>query len=67
MSRIIWCCIPVTLFTVGLIAVIYYTMESARWVDYWPGVFPGCIALGFLLIWCTRLSRAIRAYKSEQL
>jgi hypothetical protein len=60
MRRILWCCLAVAVFTGFLVYIIRCAIESAPITGWWPGISCGCIALGFLGLWVTRLVLAIR-------
>lgn len=64
MRRIVCCCVAIAIFAGFLIHIIRCAIESAPITGWWPGIFCGCIAVGFLGIWVTRLVLAIQSWRA---
>ena len=62
MGRIIWCCFPVAIFTVGWVYVLIRGIRDLQYIGF-LFMFPLSCASGFLLIWIARLASAVVDYR----
>jgi hypothetical protein len=80
MKRIIWCCVPVSIFSVLLAHTVRFAVDTWKFANHlnatmppqyqdhvlqWAGVWVSFLSFGFLSIWVARLSLAVYEWRTR--
>jgi hypothetical protein len=66
MGRIIWCSMPVVIFSFFLAYGVRLTLRFGPICGWWLGIFFTCLVFCFLLLWLIRLRLVIKNQTNEK-
>jgi hypothetical protein len=65
MKLIVWCCVPISIFSYMLFRVIGFAREAAPVIGWVSGIYLICLCSAFLILWVGRLILAIHERRTR--